>query len=156
MVRYERSEGRGRGDDSSSRDSGRGERKFEDYTPKDRRSSSGGRFGSSRDSGRDRRDSDRSDRRGSSNRNPHARKYNDRGSDRGSSGRRDFEMTKVTCSECGKDCEVPFKPTTNKPLFCDQCFKKNEKSGSNDEFNSDLTIIKQKLNMIMKALKIGE
>ncbi|MFZ1898429.1 CxxC-x17-CxxC domain-containing protein, partial [Methanoregula sp.] len=21
------------------------------------------------------------------------------------------EMTKVTCSDCGKECEVPFKPT---------------------------------------------
>lgn len=147
MARYERSEGRGRRDDSSSRDSGRSERKFEDYVPRGRGSSRSKR-GSSRDSGRDRDDS--RGKRGSSNRNPHGR----RGSDRGNFGRRDFEKTKVTCSECGCECEVPFKPTSDKPLFCDKCFKKNENSGSDDDINTNLTIIKQKLNKIMKALDI--
>jgi len=33
------------------------------------------------------------------------------------------EMHRVVCSECGKDCEVPFKPSSNKPVFCDDCFR---------------------------------
>jgi len=33
------------------------------------------------------------------------------------------EMHKVVCSECGRDCEVPFKPSMDKPVFCSDCFK---------------------------------
>jgi CxxC-x17-CxxC domain-containing protein len=32
------------------------------------------------------------------------------------------EMHKATCSECGKECEVPFKPTEGKPVFCKDCY----------------------------------
>ena len=42
--------------------------------------------------------------------------------------RRDFdgprEMHKATCSECKKECEVPFKPTEGKPVFCRDCYNK--------------------------------
>ncbi|MFC1704748.1 CxxC-x17-CxxC domain-containing protein [Nanoarchaeota archaeon] len=62
-------------------------------------------------------------------------------------------MTKVTCSSCGVECEVPFKPSTNKPLFCNDCFAKNGKSTSKPS-SRDLEEIKEKLNKIMKALKI--
>lgn len=34
------------------------------------------------------------------------------------------EMHKAVCSECGKECEVPFKPTEGKPVFCRDCFAK--------------------------------
>ncbi len=43
---------------------------------------------------------------------------------------RDFgprEMHKATCSECKKECEVPFKPTEGKPVFCRDCFNKRKK-----------------------------
>ncbi|RJQ20744.1 DNA-directed RNA polymerase [Candidatus Woesearchaeota archaeon] len=33
------------------------------------------------------------------------------------------EMHKAKCSECGKDCEVPFKPREGKPVFCRECFR---------------------------------
>ncbi|MFH0808335.1 MAG: CxxC-x17-CxxC domain-containing protein [archaeon] len=32
------------------------------------------------------------------------------------------EMHKATCSDCGKACEVPFKPTQGKPVRCKDCF----------------------------------
>ena len=41
--------------------------------------------------------------------------------------RRDFgprEMHKATCSECGKECEVPFKPTEGRPIYCKDYFAK--------------------------------
>ena len=45
--------------------------------------------------------------------------------------RRDFggprEMHKATCSECGKECEVPFKPTEGKPVYCRDCFAKRRR-----------------------------
>lgn len=34
------------------------------------------------------------------------------------------EMHKAVCSECKKECEVPFKPTEGKPVFCRECFAK--------------------------------
>ena len=43
--------------------------------------------------------------------------------DYGSSGPR--EMTKVTCSDCGKECEVPFKPTEGRPVYCYECLPKH-------------------------------
>lgn len=36
------------------------------------------------------------------------------------------EMHKAVCSECGKECEVPFKPTEGKPVFCRECFAKKK------------------------------
>ncbi len=36
------------------------------------------------------------------------------------------ELFPATCNECGKDCEVPFKPNGRKPVYCRDCFKKDE------------------------------
>ena len=89
--------------------------------------------------------------------NQDSRSFN-RDSPRNSRNRRDFEMTKATCSSCNADCEVPFKPTSNKPLFCSDCFRKNGRNNSNDRpnnySNKDLDVINEKLNKIMGALKI--
>lgn len=41
------------------------------------------------------------------------------GGDRGG----DRQMFKTTCSNCGKECEVPFKPTGSKPVYCNDCFR---------------------------------
>ncbi len=38
------------------------------------------------------------------------------------------EMHKAVCSECKKECEVPFKPTEGKPVFCLDCFKKKKQN----------------------------
>lgn len=39
------------------------------------------------------------------------------------------DMHKATCANCGKVCEVPFKPTGSKPVLCNDCFK-NERGDS--------------------------
>ncbi|WP_048126004.1 CxxC-x17-CxxC domain-containing protein [Methanosarcina lacustris] len=31
------------------------------------------------------------------------------------------EMTKVICSDCGAETEVPFKPTEGRPVYCRDC-----------------------------------
>lgn len=36
------------------------------------------------------------------------------------------EMHKAVCSECGKECEVPFKPSDGRPVFCRDCFAKKK------------------------------
>lgn len=37
------------------------------------------------------------------------------------------EMHKAKCAECGKECEVPFKPTEGRPVYCKECYMKNKK-----------------------------
>ncbi|MCX6704063.1 MAG: hypothetical protein NTZ07_01310 [Candidatus Woesebacteria bacterium] len=48
-------------------------------------------------------------------------------------GRR--EMFKTICSNCGKECEVPFRPTNGKPVYCSDCFEKM--GGRSDRPSSD-------------------
>ena len=47
-------------------------------------------------------------------------------------------LTEVTCDNCGKSCKVPFKPTAGKPIYCSDCFRK-ENSGSRGDkpYNSN-------------------
>jgi CxxC-x17-CxxC domain-containing protein len=52
------------------------------------------------------------------------------GFNRGFSGGNNFgprEMHKAVCSECKKECEVPFKPTEGKPVYCRDCYAKKPK-----------------------------
>jgi len=44
------------------------------------------------------------------------RGFNDRGFNRPT-------MHKTICSNCGKECEVPFRPTGEKPVYCRDCFR---------------------------------
>jgi CxxC-x17-CxxC domain-containing protein len=53
-----------------------------------------------------------------------SRRFNDRG---GSDYGAPREMFKAKCSDCGKDCEVPFKPTEGKPVYCGECYKNHRK-----------------------------
>ena len=81
-------------------------------------------------------------------------------------GRRDFnrgpaQMYHAVCDNCGKDCEVPFKPTGNKPVYCSDCFSKmggrsnsqgNRGSGGRQDNGSDLSEINAKLDRILNLL----
>jgi CxxC-x17-CxxC domain-containing protein len=33
------------------------------------------------------------------------------------------EMFSATCSNCGKEALVPFRPTSGKPVYCSDCFR---------------------------------
>lgn len=35
------------------------------------------------------------------------------------------EMNKAVCADCGKNCEVPFKPTAGRPVYCRDCYRKH-------------------------------
>jgi CxxC-x17-CxxC domain-containing protein len=50
--------------------------------------------------------------------------------------RRRPEMHEAICSECGKRCEVPFKPTNEKPVYCSECFEKHGGSSRNSDRSS--------------------
>jgi CxxC-x17-CxxC domain-containing protein len=34
------------------------------------------------------------------------------------------QMFHATCANCGNDCEVPFRPTGERPVYCKNCFNK--------------------------------
>lgn len=34
----------------------------------------------------------------------------------------DTQMHRATCAECNKSCEVPFRPTGERPVYCSECF----------------------------------
>ena len=34
------------------------------------------------------------------------------------------QMFPATCTECGKDTEVPFEPRGDKPVYCSDCYRK--------------------------------
>jgi len=38
------------------------------------------------------------------------------------------KMYTITCSECGKEAEVPFKPTEGRPVYCRECYQKRRRS----------------------------
>ncbi|NYZ61123.1 hypothetical protein H0O01_05510 [Candidatus Micrarchaeota archaeon] len=48
----------------------------------------------------------------------------DRDRGRGSENR---DMTDAVCSDCGQPCQVPFKPTEGRPVYCRECFRKHRK-----------------------------
>ena len=33
------------------------------------------------------------------------------------------EMFSATCSNCGNEAQVPFRPTSGKPVYCSDCFR---------------------------------
>lgn len=54
---------------------------------------------------------------------------------KGQFGGRDRErsqMHEAICSDCGKKCEVPFRPTGDKPVYCNQCFSSHREGSTFD------------------------
>lgn len=67
-------------------------------------------------------------------------------------------MFDATCAKCGKKCEVPFRPTGDKPVYCSQCFDKggNTSGKAPDQFKQQFEILNSKLDRILKALNQTE
>ena len=58
-----------------------------------------------------------------------------RGGDRGP-----VTMHKAVCDECHKSCEVPFRPSGDKPIYCNECFSSkrgNEDRGPRNDFGGE-------------------
>jgi CxxC-x17-CxxC domain-containing protein len=36
------------------------------------------------------------------------------------------QMFPTTCSECGRSTEVPFQPRGDRPVYCSDCYRKNQ------------------------------
>ncbi|MBU2109542.1 hypothetical protein KKB71_01105 [Patescibacteria group bacterium] len=94
----------------------------------------------------------------------------DRGRDRGP-----VTMHQAVCDQCGKSCEVPFKPTSGKPVYCNVCFGGKKETGNyrggdrfpqksfdsykapvktdNDEIKKQFDMLNVKLDRIIKSLE---
>ena len=46
--------------------------------------------------------------------------------DRDSRDRRPREMFTTTCGDCGNECQVPFKPKEDRPVYCRDCFQNHK------------------------------
>jgi CxxC-x17-CxxC domain-containing protein len=40
-------------------------------------------------------------------------------------GSRERTLHTVTCSDCGEEAQVPFKPSGDKPVYCRDCYQKH-------------------------------
>ncbi|XOU94607.1 MAG: CxxC-x17-CxxC domain-containing protein [Candidatus Kerfeldbacteria bacterium] len=89
----------------------------------------------------------------------------------GGRDRGDREMHSVICDDCGDNCQVPFRPTAGKPIYCDKCFgKHNDRGGrggdrkggdsfrekrgggNNDKMANELSSMNSKLDRLITLL----
>ncbi len=49
-----------------------------------------------------------------------------------SSDRGQREMHTTTCSQCGRDAQVPFVPRGDKPVYCSDCFQSQRPARNNN------------------------
>jgi len=75
------------------------------------------------------------------------------------SARGPVTMHDVTCTKCGKACQVPFRPTGSKPVLCSECFsaegggsRDRARSGGNGASSEQMDKINAKLDKILKVL----
>ena len=70
-------------------------------------------------------------------------------------------MFDVVCSNCGKNCQVPFRPTGDKPVYCSDCFEKMGGRGDSrrpqstgaDQNKAQFEALNAKLDKILALLE---
>lgn len=71
----------------------------------------------------------------------------------------DKQLFSATCAKCGNDCEVPFRPSGGKPVYCSNCFEKKGaehtmNTGFNNQFKDQFSELNAKLDLILKTLNL--
>lgn len=51
--------------------------------------------------------------------------------------RKPLQMHDAICSSCGNECQLPFRPTDERPVYCRECFAKNGGGDSNKSYGRD-------------------
>ncbi len=57
--------------------------------------------------------------------------------DGGDRSERHMELFPAVCSECKKNCEVPFRPSRDKPVYCRDCFRRQDQAPRRNFSGSD-------------------
>jgi CxxC-x17-CxxC domain-containing protein len=52
------------------------------------------------------------------------------GSSYGGSSYGERQMYPAVCAQCGKDTQVPFQPRGDRPVYCSDCYRQQQGSGS--------------------------
>jgi CxxC-x17-CxxC domain-containing protein len=89
--------------------------------------------------------------------------YSKRGDSYNRQDREVKKMFSAVCVDCGKRCEVPFRPTGNKPIYCSSCFEnvgstrsggyKKSTEGKNTNVNADAILLNDQLKNINSKLE---
>jgi CxxC-x17-CxxC domain-containing protein len=66
----------------------------------------------------------------------------------------DKQMYDAVCGKCGAKCQVPFRPTPGKQVFCDRCFDKGGVSGGKggSDYAGQFKTLNEKLDKLIKLL----
>ncbi len=66
----------------------------------------------------------------------------------------DKRMHAAICADCGAQCEVPFRPTAGKPIYCKNCFRKGDGTPGKtpDQFRDQFEKVNAKLDAILRLL----
>jgi len=93
-------------------------------------------------------------RNDSQDRSPRNRGSRDRNSQHS-----DKQMFKAVCAECDSDCEVPFRPTGDKPIYCSECFSNQgnskQSSGNSNEVMTEIKSLHAKIDELISLLVTG-
>ena len=111
----------------------------------------------------------RSDRR--------SKQFNNKSSDHSNRHQSEHSnMYPAVCGECGRDCEVPFRPSGKQPVLCFECFRQKDggaprrdarnsstsntstshSSSDNVEIKKQLRTLNEKMDEILEALLESE
>ena len=63
-------------------------------------------------------------------------------------------MHEAVCAKCKQRCEVPFKPSPNKPVYCSACFRKDDANKRPANLSEELDRINNKLDRILRSLRL--
>lgn len=72
---------------------------------------------------------------------------------------RHFVKHELTCDKCGKLTDVPFEPTTGKPIYCRECFDAGAKGGrfssssSSGMTQEQFNVLNSKVDKILEFLE---
>ncbi len=73
---------------------------------------------------------------------------------RGPDGKIRPELHDAVCAKCGQRCEVPFKPLPLKPVYCSNCYRKDDAQKRPTQLSEELDRINRKLDRILAALHL--
>ena len=85
------------------------------------------------------------------------------GQNSGYSGFEQKQMFRTQCDQCGDPCEVPFRPSGEKPVYCSDCFghggdarvkhSGKNKPAHNDQLMDQFVQLNQKLDTLIELIK---
>lgn len=66
---------------------------------------------------------------------------NQQGGYKGGNDKKQFggpkQLFSAICADCRKPCQVPFRPSGDKPIYCKDCFMKRKEKTAGDTWRSD-------------------